>query len=62
MSLLNLPTDGKTKIILQDQTTHERKVIYSTDDTIVWLIMNSGKVFAIDVSGKSGELKNLEIN
>jgi hypothetical protein len=35
MSLLNLPTDGKAKIILQDIETHERRIIYSTSDAIV---------------------------
>jgi hypothetical protein len=60
MSLLNLPVDGKTKIVLQDIRTHERKVIYSSEMNIVGLIMNNGNIFVLDASGVKNELKNLE--
>lgn len=35
MSLLNFPTDGTAKLILQDIATRDRKVVYSSADDIV---------------------------
>ena len=60
MSLLNLATDGKAKIILQDIATHDRKVVYSSDEAISGLIMNNGKIYALSKDGKGRELTNLE--
>lgn len=60
MKLLNLAADGKAKLILQDISTHDRRVIYSTDDDLVGVQMYQGKVFVTDATGKSKELQNLE--
>lgn len=60
MSLLNFPTDGTSKLILQDIATRERHVVYSTNDDIVGIQKIEWNIIATDAAGKNGEMRNLE--